>query len=169
MTKSQIRFYKSHYLARWQVFRHNQKHKNKILLHLDKFVIKNLKPGTTLAYQCLGEIYQDVIPNLFLEPATNCRYSNLVLINPAELKYKTPDEIISYLESLAQDTLEPNGRLIFSFEHRFLIYNRVEVSTTKLLAEFISKFRKYQLRNMLDLLNKSQPGYGDYFFCFEQQ
>jgi len=169
MTKSQLRFYKSHYLSRWQVFRHNRKHSNKILLHLDKFVIKNLKPGTTLAYQCLGEVYQGIIPNLSLEPMSNCRYSNLVLINPVELKYKTDDEIIDYLNTLVQDMLEPDGRLIFSFEHRFLIYNRVEISTTKLLGEFIAKFRKYQLCNMLDLLGKSQPGYGDYFFCFERQ
>lgn len=166
MKKSQIRLLKSHYLARWAVMRHNQKNTSKELLILDQFVLKNLLPGKTLVHNCLGEMYNYIIPELSIKIEPGVTYNNLVLINNVEFKYKTVDQINSYLEELAS-VLDSKGRIIFSFEHRFLIYNRVELTIENMLNTFIKKLEKFNLIKMLNLFNKSQPGYGDYFFCID--
>jgi hypothetical protein len=164
MHKQQVRKLKSHYLARWGVLRHNQKNSQKILLVNDLFVLKNLIPGRTLCYECLGEMYQNVIPDL--STSGSGQYNNLVLINNIEFKYKTLDQITAYLENLARDVLLPGGRLILSFEHRFLVYDRVGISVDTLFRQWIANLENFNLVKMVSLFGKSQPGYGDYFFCF---
>ena len=164
MTKFQARFLKSHYQSRWTVLRHNQKNNDKILLFNDQFVLKNLTPGKTLAYNCLGDMYHDIIPNLSLTAGHDRVYNNLVLINNTEFKYKTLEQISEFVENLAESTLLRDSRIILSFEHRFLVYNRVEVSVNSMLANWPGQFKQ---RQMLNLLRKTQPGYGDYFFCLD--
>jgi len=168
MTKTQIRTLKSHYLSRWAVMRHNQKHDQKVLLITDQFVLKNLLPGSTLCYDCLGEMYQGIIPNL--STTTNTKiYNNLVLINNIEFKYKTLDQIAEYINLLTKAVLNPGGRVILSFEHRFLNYNRVAISNSSLISQWAKNLSNFKSLVILNLLGKSQPGYGDYFFCFEYQ
>jgi hypothetical protein len=155
---------KNHYLSRWAVMRHNQKNDNKILLFEDQFVLKNINSGTTACYNCLGEMYQDIIPNL------ECRLvpcDNLVLINNLEFKYKTVDEITQLLLGLAQKHLSVGGRIILSIQHRFLIYNRCVVSVDSLLATWFDGIKEFKVLKALNLLGKTQPGYGDYFFVLE--
>lgn len=168
MRKIQIRTLKSHYQSRWAVLRHNQKHHDKILLLTDQFVIKNLVAGSTLAYHCLGEMYQGIVPNISLTPADKNLYNNIVLVNNTEFKYKTPEQLSGYIEQLADPLLLPNGRVILSFEHRFLVYNRVEISVDAMLSAWTKSFKKFKLKQMLNLLGRTQPGYGDYFFCLER-
>lgn len=165
MNKSKIRELKSHYQERWAVLRHNQKNQQKILLMSDLFVIKNLLPGSTLCYNCLGEVYQTIIPNL--STATDGKYNNLVLINNVEFKYKTLDEIGEYIEKLSDQVLLSNGRVILSFEHRFLIYDRVGISVQSLFSNWLTSLQKFNPISKILLLGKSQFGYGDYFFCLE--
>jgi hypothetical protein len=167
MTKSQIRTLKSHYLSRWAVLRQNQKQDQKVLLLIDQFVLKNLTCGDTLCFDCLGEMYQDIITNLSTEVNKNKKYNSLVLINNLEFKYKTLDQIASYIDELASKVLLPNGRVILSFEHRFLIYNRIDVSVDTMLGSWMQHSKKFKLHRMLNLLGNSQPGYGDYFFCLD--
>jgi hypothetical protein len=162
MLKEQIRTLKSHYLARWAVMRHNQKNKNKVLLLEDQFVIKNLLSGTTLCYNCLGEAYQGII-----DLGSNKKYNNLVLINNLEFKYKTVDQINLWLQELADDWLLPGGRIIFSVEHKFLIYNRIEISVDTLLSTWFINVNHVTVLKSVNLLGKTNPGYGDYFFCIE--
>jgi len=162
MLKTQIRILKSHYLARWAVMRHNQKNKHKVLLLEDQFVIKNLLPGTTLCYNCLGEAYQDII-----DLRTDKKYNNLVLVNNLEFKYKTVNQINLWLQELANNFLLPGGRIIFSIEHRFLIYNRVEISVATLLSTWFNNVKCFHVLKFVNLLGKTNPGYGDYFFCIE--
>ena len=168
MTKHQLRLIKNHYLARWAVLRHNQKHSEKVLLLNDQFVLKNLLPGSTLCYECLGDVYQGVIPNLSTA-VSDKKHNNLVLINNLEFKYKSFEELNVYLEDLAGKTLLPGGRVILSLSHRFLIYNRVEISVNTLLTTWIQGLKKFKLQTMANLLGRSQPGYGDYFFCLNYQ
>ena len=162
MLKNQIRTLKSHYLSRWAVMRHNQKNQDKILLLEDQFVIKNLLPGTTLCYNCLGEAYQGII-NLH----SNKKCNNLVLINNLEFKYKTVDQINLWLQELANNLLLPGGHIIFSIEHRFLIYNRLEISVATLLSTWFNNVKHVKVLKSVNLLGKTNPGYGDYFFCIE--
>jgi hypothetical protein len=162
MTKLQIRILKNHYLARWEIMRHNQKNNDKILLFIDKFILENLINGTTLCYNCLEDVYQGIIPNLIY---TNNNCNNVVLINNIEFKYKTLEELSEYIKQISSSLL-PGGRLIFSFEHKFLIYDRVNMSVTTALKHFTNKFDNFSLVRSLNLLGKSQPGYGDYLFCF---
>jgi hypothetical protein len=165
MNKSKIRELKSHYQERWAVLRHNQKNQQKILLTSDLFVIKNLLPGSTLCYNCLGDVYQTIIPNL--STAIDGKYNNLVLINNVEFKYKTLDEISKYIEKLSDQVLLSNGRVILSFEHRFLIYDRVGLSVQSLFSNWLKSLQKFNPVSKILLLGKSQFGYGDYFFCLE--
>jgi len=165
MNKSKIRELKSHYQERWAVLRHNQKNQQKILLTSDLFVIKNLLPGSTLCYNCLGDVYQTIIPNL--STAIDSKYNNLVLINNVEFKYKTLDEISKYIEKLSDQVLLSNGRVILSFEHRFLIYDRVGLSVQSLFSNWLKSLQKFNPVSKILLLGKSQFGYGDYFFCLE--
>jgi hypothetical protein len=165
MNKSKIRELKSHYQERWAVLRHNQKNQQKILLTSDLFVIKNLLPGSTLCYNCLGDVYQTIIPNL--STAIDGKYNNLVLINNVEFKYKTLDEISKYIEKLSDQVLLSNGRVILSFEHRFLIYDRVGLSVQSLFSNWLKSLQKFNPVSKILLLGKSQFGYGDYCFCLE--
>lgn len=167
MNKHQIRKLKSHYAARWAAMRHNQKQQHKILLLNDLFVLKNLSAGATLCYQCLGEIYKDIVIDLDTDPRQ--QYQNLVMINNVEFKYKTVQQLCEYIGNVAAQYLCPQGRLIFSFEQKFLIYNRVHQSVGSMLDEVHDRLQNFQLVAASNLLHKSQPGYGDYFFCFEQQ
>jgi hypothetical protein len=162
MHKLQVRKLKSHYQARWGVYRHNQKNINKILLINDLIVLKNLVPGDTLCYECLGEVYRDIIPNL--STTISKQYNNLVLVNNLDFKYKTLDQITEYLENIAHNVLIPGGRIILSFEHKFLIYDRVSVSVESLFSHWTANLRKFRLVKMISLFGQSQPGYGDYFF-----
>ena len=162
MTKHQIRYLKSHYLARWAVMRHNQKNTNKIILLEDQFVLKNLMPGTTLFHDCLGEIYKGMV-----DTQASPRYNNLVLINNLEFKYKTVEEINHRIQTLAQQLLVPNGRIIFSIEHKFLHYNRITTSVDDLLVNWFANFKKFKMIKFLNLLGKANPGYGTYFFCVD--
>jgi len=165
MRKTQIRVLKSHYLARWAVLRHNQKHSQKLLLIQDQFVLKNLLPGDTLCYNCLGEMYKTIIPNL--STTADKKYNNLVLINNIEFKYKTPDQLKVLLEELSEKLLLPNSRIILSFEHKFLIYDRIGISVNSLINNWLAELKKFKLVSKILLLGKSQPGYGDYFFCLD--
>ena len=168
MPKDQIRRLKSHYLSRWAVLRHNQKHDQKIVLLEDNFVLKNLLSGHTLCVDCLGEMYHGIIPNLSTV-ADDKKYNNLVLINNISFKYKTTEQIFSYVDDLASKVLMPGGRVILSFDHQFLIYNRIEVSVSTMLASCAQYMTNFKVHKMLNLLNKAQPGYGNYFFCLDHR
>lgn len=152
-------------MARWAVLRHNQKHSKKILLINDLFVLKNLLPGSTLCYDCLGELYQDIIPNLSTTADQYC--NNIVLINNIKFKYKTLDQISDYIDTLCDQALLPKGRIILSFEHRFLIYNRVSKSVDSLINNWINSLNKFTPIASMSMLGKAQPGYGDHFVCLE--
>jgi hypothetical protein len=131
----------------------------------DLFVIKNLLLGDTLCYNCLGEMYQTIIPNL--STTADKKYNNLILVNNIEFKYKTPDELAVYLVELSAQLLLPGGRVIVSFEHRFLIYDRVSISVESLFVTWLKSLQKFNLVSKISLLGKSGYGYGDYFFCLE--
>ena len=165
MNKFYVRQLKSHYMERWAILRHNQKNFEKKLLMHDLFVLKNLLPGHTLCHNCLGELYEGIIPNL--STSADQYYNNLVLINNIEFKYKTLDQILHYITTLSKQTLLPGGRIIFSFEHRFLIYNRVSESIDSLIKNWILSLVTFKPIATLLLLGKSPYGYGDYFFCIE--
>jgi hypothetical protein len=145
--------------------RHNQKKSNKILLIADKFVLNNIKPGTTLCFNCLGDMYFDIIENVHVSP--HGLYDNLVLINNVEFKYKTVDELCGYINQLASKSLAPSGRIVFSFEHKYLIYDRMSQSVDFMLSTVANKLPNFYKLASINLLGKSPAGYGDYFFCFE--
>jgi hypothetical protein len=111
-------------------------------------------------------MYQGIIENLSTS-ANEKKYNNLVLINNIEFKYKTLDQIASYLDELASKVLLPNARVILSFEHRFLIYNRVDTSIDTLLHSWSENLQKFKIHRMFNSRGSPQPGYGDYFFCLE--
>lgn len=166
MRKNEIRTLKSHYQERWAVLRHNQKNTQKILLVQDQFVIKNLVPGETLCYNCLGEMYQNIIPNLSTT-VVDKKYNNLILINNIEFKYKTTHELTEYLSQLSDQLVLPGGRIVVSFEHRFLIYDRIGKSVLSVIDDWLNGLHKFNLVAKILLLGKSPYGYGDYFFCLE--
>lgn len=166
MNKDKIRGLKFHYLSRWSVLRYNQKHQDKILLFADLFVTKNLRSGNTLFYDCLGEIYQGIVPNASFTPGV-AKYDNLVMLNNPEFKYKTTGELAAYVSCMADKFLVAGGRVIMSFEHRGVIYDRVHQTVDSMLADFTNGLVGLQSSQFANLLSKSPPGYGDYFYCLD--
>ena len=142
--------------------RHNQKNQKKILVLEDQFVLKNLISGSTLCYNCLGEIYQGMI-----ELSPGDKYDNLVLINNIEFINLTVDQTNAWIENLADQFLKPGGRIIISLEHKFIIYNRIEMSVNTLISTWFINSTRLKLIKFLNLLGKTNPGYGDYFFCVD--
>ena len=110
-------------------------------------------------------MYETIISNL--STTADKKYNNLVLVNNIEFKYKTLDQLTVLLEELSENFLLSNGRVILSFEHRFLIYDRVDVSVDSLFADWLAGLKKFKPVSKILLLGKSQPGYGDYFFCLD--
>lgn len=129
MNKTKVRQYKSHFGARWTEFKHNRKNNAKILLLENKFVLSNLNPGTTVAIDCLGETFKDII-NVDTVPVRKS-YDNVLLINNFSFKYKTVDELVNMLAYYANF----GNRLIVNFNSGFIIYNRLNQSIASLLAE----------------------------------
>lgn len=166
MDKQQVRNLKSHYLSRWALYDHNRKSSDKYLLLLDRFVLSNILSGRTLCYECLGEIYQDILPDLETQ-ATQQKYDNLVLINNLAFKYRSITDLCQYVTDLAHDLLRAKGRVIFSFQHRYLVYDRMNLPVQMISAAVKSHMPRWSLIAHVDLFGKSPPGYGDYWFCFQ--
>jgi hypothetical protein len=110
-------------------------------------------------------MYKTIISNL--STTADKKYNNLVLVNNIEFKYKTVAQLTSLLEELSENFLLPNSRVILSFEHRFLIYDRVGISVDSLFNNWLAGLTKFKLVSKILLLGKAQPGYGDYFFCLD--
>lgn len=168
MDRLDIRRLKSHYLSRWAVFKHNRKHQDKILLLADKFVLANLTAGPTLCHQCLGSIYNTIIPDLDVV-ASPARYQNLVMINNLCFKYKTLPAICDHVIQLANSYINQRGRLIFSFQHQTLVYDRMAISINQIPQQVQTLMNSWQLIAKSNLWGRSPPGYGDFFFCFQRQ
>ena len=111
-------------------------------------------------------MYQNIIDQISTVP--DGKYQNLILINNYELKYRTLEEMHCLIAELCHKHLSPGGRLIVSFEQRFIIYDRINISVQTFLNKFVQKFQDFKLVASVNLLGKSPEGYGDYFFCFEK-
>ena len=102
-----------------------------------------------------------------IDLTTSKKYNNLVLINNVEFKYKTVDQTNLWIEDLARRFLKPGGRIIISLEHKFIIYNRIEISVNTLISTWFMNSNRLKLIKFSNLLGKTNPGYGDYFFCVD--
>lgn len=167
MTKQHIRELKGHYLSRWSVCKHNRKHIDKILLLADRLVLSNLKPGATLCHECLGEIYQGIVPDLACSAGAKT-YHNLVMINNIVFKYKTIVQISDHIRQLSHHLLDRQGHLIFSFQHQYLLYDRVCTTIDQIPLQMAAAMSDWKLITNTNLWGKSPPGYGDFWFCFQR-
>lgn len=141
MNKTQIRQLKSHYGARWRVYRHNQKHSVKQLLLEEKFVVDNVLPGPVFAKNCLGEIYQHVLD---IQTQYQCPTNTVLLINNLEFKYKTVNELVDIVCDNKQHVVNA-GRIIVTFSLFFIIYDRLNEPVDNLIDQFVRKFKTRNL------------------------
>ena len=164
MTKDRVRLLKSHYGVRWTAFRHNRKNPNKILPIEEKVVTNNVLPGRVLAHNCLGEMYQDLFDVVTVPEAC----STVILINPLEFKYQTPQQIVDQL-SCYRAYLLPNGRIIANVDTKFLIYHRLCLSRQTLCNKFKQMIAAQGFDTKFWLIEPERVshGYGDLFLIMD--
>ena len=163
MNRRQIRLAKHHFAQRWAVFHHNRKNTDKLLLLEDKFIINNLVPGQTLAVNCLGEIYKDII-QLDVTPA-KAQYNNVLLINNLEFKYKTIDEIAGII--LANNLLVTKGRMIVNLNLMFIKYDRINITINLLIDQLVQQLLPLKLLKQYVNIKKWTQGFGQIFLVLE--
>lgn len=165
MNKNKLRFFKAHFGVRWTAFRHNRKHPDKVMPLEEKIITQNFLPGTVLAHNCLGELYQvmfDVTTDL--KPC-----STIALVNPPEFKYQTIDQIVQQILSYRSYLLSP-GRIIVNVNLMHLIYDRLCVSQPSVAKIFESMLSSAGLIVTSILLpnRRVSLGYGQLFLICDQ-
>jgi len=164
MDKTAVRRLKANASLRWHVFKHNRKNADKILHLEEKFVLRNISPGTVLCIDGLSLMYKDIVPLA----DNNSLVNNIIVVNPVEAKYSTPQEIVHYVEKNI-NRLAPGGRLIFDVNLMFLTYDRLNQSLESVCEQIVSGIENLGF----DLVNrslrlKSTPGYGNLFLSFDR-
>jgi hypothetical protein len=130
-------YLRQHYGERWVSFVHNKKNDDKVILPLDKFVLDSVKNFPVLAFNCLGQIYKNII-NVDVIPEHN-NYSTLILVNNPEFKYCTHLEIIEKVLNYSS-YLKKESRIILNINFEFLIYDRISISANNVVEIFKLKF-----------------------------
>ena len=168
MTKDHVRKLKTHFKQRWEIYRHNVKHPdNKKLFLEEKFILRNVLPGPILAYNCLGEMYQGIIP---VVTETSTPVSTVLMINPMEFRYATQKEIIDHISKACTNLTSP-GRLIININLFIIMYDRLNISLDtycNTLKEEITKLG-FKLVNELQTMNYITIGYGHWFLSFDYE
>jgi hypothetical protein len=132
----------------------------------EKFVISNVVPGTVLAVNSLGELYQDILP---VVTSTTQPVSNVLFMSPPEFRYTTLNQILDHIDA-AVTYLEPNGRLIVNINLFYLIYDRLNVSLDSYCNQLLSKILKMGFTLHSKWLNRDvvTDGYGHLYLCFNR-
>lgn len=165
MNKFQIRKLKSHYGVRWTAFKYNRKHQQKILPSEEKFVLDNVLPGKVVAYDCLGELYQNI-----LDVSVDLQLCNtIVLINPIRFKYKNTQQLCKEIVSFGKYLL-PGGRIIANIDLKSLIYPRLYISIPTLCDQIkeICRSAGFDSNYSLIPLDKSNHGYGQIYLILDK-
>lgn len=158
MTNS-LRTTKSHFGGRWSAYKINRKNKDQIFLLEDRFILSNLVSGKTLAINCLGEVYSKVI-DIDCAPQLN-EYSNILLINNVEFKYKTVSEVSQYITQLANTY--NSIRIIANINLFYLHYDRINQPIADVTQELISQIG-FQVHQKLTLQHVTH-GFGHIFLA----
>jgi hypothetical protein len=167
MNKTQIRVLKTHYGCRWSELKHNKKNKQQVLLLENLFFLSNLKPGKTIAYNCLGEIYKST-HNFDVTINDELTYQNLILMNNLEFKYKTPTQLFELIDNYSK-AANVKGRICVNLNSAYVLYDRLNYTLNDLVNEFVKSFatKKYVLVKKLTTTKIKNYGYGNIFLILD--
>jgi len=167
MNKLNIRSYKSHYGQRWSVFRYNQKHRDKVLLVEDKITLSHIDAGKNSCFvDCLGDTYKH-LPCVSID--LDRVYDNLIFINNIEFKYCNVQQLVNKFKKYIE-FLDTGGTMVIWLDIYYLIFDRVNCTVDDLANQFIECLKDIGLVNKkyLNLVNKSDRGFGNLFFVFNK-
>jgi hypothetical protein len=134
---------------------------DQILFYIDKFVINNIKPGTSLCLDDIPNYYQRVVDNLNI-PSDN--YDNIIIINSSKFLYRQVDELNAILIK-HKSLLTSQGQLIISINLNQIIYDRVNVTVDSLIRSITQGFVVSK-----KLINFKVPaGYGNCFLVLTNE
>ena len=153
MQKSQVRILKTHYGDRWR---------NTVPSLHEKFIMKMLQPGTSLAFDCVSVPAPDLRVN---QPG---RYHNVLALNLMRFKYKTLGEIADQIKQLQQQT-HYQGCMFVSFNFQFVNHNRLREDFSVALQKWINDLEQHKII-LVKNLTKKLPNtncWGDCFFIFK--
>jgi hypothetical protein len=164
MDKTSIRLLKAHYGTRWAAAKYNKRNTDKVLLIEDKVILSYLLPGKTLAFNCIGSIYNGIMP---VDVSVQGTYTNLLLINNVEFKYKTPEELATIIKEYAT-SLENGGRILLNLNLMFIIYDRLNISIDTMLNGVISLLEGYTLFKKHVNIQRCTNGYGQIILILDK-
>ncbi len=145
--------------------KHNRRRQDKILLLEDAMVVRNLKPGRTLAMGCLGEMFAGLVENLDTEP--HGRYDNIIMINNLEFKYLDTTQLYNLIKSVADQHLDSHGKMFCTCSHKYLIYDRANHTIQSAFDSWTHK--KLQLKEIKIMLQKSRSSFGDIWLYLQYE
>jgi len=167
MNKLKIRYYKNHYGQRWSVLRYNQKHRDKVLLVEDKITLSYIDTEKSSCFvDCLGDTYKH-LPGVSID--LDRRYDNLIFINNIEFKYSDVQQLVNKLKKYIK-FLNTGGTMVVWLDIYYLIFDRVNHTVDDLANQFIECSKDIGLINKkyINLVNKSDRGFGNLFFVFNK-
>lgn len=173
MKKTNLRNLISHWHSVWHHYRNQTD-----LLPTDQIIIKAIKPGNTLVWNCLGFRYQGWIPELTvyddmldLTPTLSQQFDNILAMNVFQTRYSTISEYATALGNLCQH-LRSGGRLIFGVNSIFINWNRPAQTLKEALDELILLMKNdhgLSLTHKIVREFQTDAVKGDCFFIFDKQ
>lgn len=143
---------------------HNRKSKDKILDYYDKYILDNIQPGVTIAFDCAGYYLDGIVDNLIvvdLDPIVKVWYPNAVIYdnnhavthlyntadnfivnNTIKLRWKTFDEFSEFWKTSRQ-FLRHESQIFFSFRDIFIFHNRLKFKFSDLLSNWLCEMQQY--------------------------
>lgn len=142
----------------------NRRSKVKVFDYYDKYIIDNLGPGNTVAFDTAGYYLDGVVDNLTvidLDPIVRSWYpqavifkeekdvehlyhsaDNFIVNNTIRLRWKTFDEHAEFWIQ-ARRFLKPGCQVFFSYRDIFIFHNRLKYNFSKLLADWLPAMEQH--------------------------
>jgi hypothetical protein len=130
------------------------------LFYIDKFIINNLCPGSSICLDDIPNYYKNIIDDLNM---SHEKYDNIIIINNSNFAYKTSIEINTLLTDY-KNLLTEHGRILISLNLHNIIYDRVNVTVDSIVDQSVTNFKL--LNKFINF--KLPTGYGHCFLVLEK-
>jgi hypothetical protein len=166
MFKKDLRDVINNYGYRWSLLKHNRSSDDKVITVHDAAIIKMLAAGSTLALDCIGYQYLDIIPRLSVDTAGV--YNNILAMNALRFRYQTLDEIKNQIVDMSSQC---ENIMVVGFNFQFVKFNRLKHDFVLVLDDWKVQLGKHGLRVRRDFTKKlsgTNP-YGNCLFVIEKR
>lgn len=142
----------------------NRRSATKILDYYDQYLLENLKPGNTIAFDCAGYYLDEFVDNLTVvdldpivlswfptatiytsEDAVKDLYNtadNFIVNNTIRLRWKTFEEHANFWKD-TRKFLRDGCNIFFSYRDIFIFHNRLKYNFSDLLKTWLTEMEDY--------------------------